>query len=85
MANTKKRVLSFLMAMVMVVGLLPLNALAAGDDKAEQAQKQIVEAGGVSYYKADGTQTTKQNADVAVSKTVTATGTENLFDVTVNV
>ncbi len=85
MANTKKRVLSFLMAMVMVVGLLPLNALAAGDAKAEQAQKQIVEAGGVSYYKADGTQTTKQNADVAVSKTVTATGTENLFDVTVNV
>ena len=86
MANTKKRVLSFLMAMVMVVGLLPLNALAAGDAKAEQAQKQIDEAGGVSYYKADGTQTTKkQNADVAVSKTVTATGTENLFDVTVNV
>ncbi len=88
MAKTKKRVLSLLLALVMALSLLPTVAFAT--DKDIQAQEQIVNAGGTVYYDKDGNQHTsgtlgEDGIVVEMSKTVEATGTENLFNVTLQV
>lgn len=88
MAKTKKRVLSLLLALVMALSLLPTVAFAT--DKDIQAQNQIVDAGGTVYYDKDGNQHTfgtlgEDDIVVEMSKTVEATGTENLFNVTLQV
>ena len=88
MAKTKKRVLSLVLALVMALSLLPTVAFAT--DKDIQAQNQIVDAGGKVYYDKDGKQHTsgtlgENGIVVEMSKTVEATGTENLFDVTLQV
>ncbi|MCI2058979.1 MAG: VWA domain-containing protein, partial [Oscillibacter sp.] len=87
MAKTKTRVLSLVMALVLAFSLLPISAFAytLDDAVADQKNAQITAAGGKKYYKADGTETDAAGADVIVSKELTATGTENLFDVTTNV
>ena len=83
---TKKRVLSLLMTLVLAFSLLPVNALATVlSPEEEQRTKQIVAAGGANYYHANGTSGTSSDYDVMVSKTVSATGTENLFNVNVQV
>ncbi len=88
MAKTKKRVLSLLLALVMALSLLPTVHIAT--DKDIQAQEQIVNAGGTVYYDKDGNQHTsgtlgEDGIVVEMSKTVEATGTENLFNVTLQV
>ena len=88
MAKTKKRVLSLVLALVMALSLLPTVAFAT--DKDIQAQNQIVDAGGTVYYDKDGNQHTsgtlgEDDIVVEMSKTVEATGTENLFNVTLQV
>lgn len=88
MAKTKKRVLSLVLALVMALSLLPTVAFATDADI--QAQEQIVNAGGKVYYDKDGKQHTsgtlgENGIVVEMSKTVEATGTENLFDVTLQV
>ncbi len=85
MAKTKKRVLSLLLALVMALSLLPTAAFALG----ESSDQQIDNRGGVTYYKGEGTsQTTvdqKSDYDVSVSKTIAGTGTENQFEITLEV
>lgn len=85
--KTRKRWLALLMALVMAIGVLPVSALADGTDadKATQTDKQIVNAGGTSYYLANGTAGTESNYDVSVKKVLTATGIENEFNVEVQV
>ena len=85
MAKTKKRVLSLVLALVMALSLLPTAAFALG----ESSDQQIDNRGGVTYYKGEGTsQTTvdqKSDYDVSVSKTIAGTGTENQFEITLEV
>ena len=84
--KTRKRWLALMMALVMAVGVLPVSALADGTDaEATQTDKQIVDAGGTSYYLANGTAGTESNYDVSVKKVLTATGIENEFNVEVQV
>lgn len=90
MATTKKRVLSLLMALVMALSLLPTIAFATEDAKAEQAAKQIINAGGTVFYDKNGIQHSsgtlgERDIVVEMSKTLEATGEENLFDVTLQV
>ena len=91
MATTKKRVVSLLMALVMALSLLPTIAFAS--DTQIQEEKQIMEG----YYQADDTnqavtetvvnqeQNSSAGGNVKVSKTIAATGTENVFEITLEV
>jgi hypothetical protein len=85
MAKTKKRVLSLVLALVMALSLLPTAAFALG----ESSDQQIDNRGGVTYYKGEGTSQTivdqKSDYDVSVSKTIAGTGTENQFEITLEV
>ena len=90
-AGMKKRLLSLAMALALMVGMVPTVAF-AGDTNAvqEQAKAQIVNEGGKVYYDKDGNRHTsgtlgENGIVVEMSKTVEATGTENLFDVTLQV
>jgi hypothetical protein len=86
MANTnRRRILSFVLALVLAFSLLPISVLADASAVTEQTSQQIVTAGAAKYYLADGTAGSSGSYDAMVQKTVSATGTENLFDVTVNV
>lgn len=86
MATTRKRLLSLVLAFVLAFSLLPISALAVGEgDIATQTTQQILNSGGTSYYKADGTAGSASDYDVSITKNLTATGTENLFDVEVKV
>lgn len=94
-----KRILSTLLAVVMLLGLLPMGALAGTgtDSKAYQAQQQIDGGNSPNYYTYDpatgefgskaSTEPTVTSAGgkVSVSKTIAPTGVENLFDVTLTV
>ena len=95
MAKTKKRVLSLVLALVMALSLLPTVAFAT--DAQIQAEKQIEGGTTPVYYTYDadaGTFGTKTSTDpivtsdggkVEISKTISATGEENLFDITLTV
>ena len=83
------RTLCLLMSLVMALSLVQVSVFATADVDT-QAANQIVSAGGTNYYKANGDSVTtgtgnRSNYDVSVSKNVSATGTENLFNVTANV
>ena len=69
LANSKKRVLSLFLAFVMVFGLLPTAAFAAGDTDQVVHQGQLV---------------SNENKTVKVQKTAEATG-ENEFKITLTV
>lgn len=95
MAKTKKRVLSLVLALVMALSLLPTVAFATDADI--QAQEQIEGGTNPVYYTYDaqtgtfGTNTTTEptvtspGGKVEISKTISATGVENLFDITLTV
>lgn len=83
-ANKLTKTLSFLVAFAMVFTMMPLSIFAKTDVNI-QAEEQIVTSGSTAYYKADGTAGSNTAYDVSIAKTVAATGTENLFNVTVNV
>ena len=78
----EKRLLALLMALVMVLGLTPLNAFALG----ESTKGQVGEAGGDVYYNSQG-EVVEKGADwsVRVSRQLEETGVENLLDVTMQV
>lgn len=73
-----RRVTALFLATIMCVSLVQISAFAAGETSAQQ----ITAGGGTNYYKADGTTGTDSDYDVAVSKTIAGTDTENVFDVT---
>ena len=85
MAKERKRILALLLTLTMCVGLLSTAALANENDESEQEEKQIVDAGGHRYYKADGTTGSADDYAVKVSKTVAPTGTENRFTINLEV
>lgn len=82
-----RRVMALFLATIMCVSLVQISAFAAGDAAAEQENAQMAagKMGGTSYYKADGTPGDSNAYDVAISKDIAATGTENLFNVTTKV
>ena len=84
-AGMKKRLLSLAMALALMVGMVPATALAAG----ESSSQQIDSYGGITYYKGEGDSQTAVNQedayDVSVSKTIAGTGTENQFEITLEV
>lgn len=82
-----RRVMALFLATIMCVSLVQISAFAAGDAAAEQKNAQMADdkMGGTSYYKADGTAGDSNTYDVAISKDIAATGTENLFNVTTKV
>ncbi len=94
MKTSMRKALSLMLAFVMVfsaTGLVSIagNLTADGTEAAikEQTAEQIVEAGGeYIYYDKDGIEVTK-NDDyaVAVKKTLEGTGTENVFNVNLEV
>lgn len=91
-----KRTLSLLLTAVLLLGMLPITAAAA----AESSNQQI-EGGNVPVYYTynEGTGTFAQDAnptnavttnkatdpEVTISKVIQGTGTENQFDITLNV
>jgi hypothetical protein len=80
MAKKSTKFIALLLTVLMVITLLPMSVLA------EDAETWgITNAGGTSYYKADGTSGSSSSYDVSVSKDVEKTATENQFKVTVNV
>ena len=93
-----RRGLSMLMAMIMVISLIQISAFATGTNAVtEQAEKQI-EGGTTPVYYTYNTETGAFGSDtttdalvqspggkVEISKTIAATGEENLFDITLNV
>ena len=79
-----KKLFGMLLALVMVLCMITTSFAA------EKATSQVVEVGGVKYFKADGTETTNEtfpggDAVVKLSKTVASTGKENEFEVTLQV
>ena len=52
---------------------------------ATQREKQIAYEGGVTYYKADGTEGSESDYAVKLTKTVKPTGTENRFTINLEV
>ena len=96
MAKRMKRTLSLLLTAVLLLGMLPITAAAA----AESSNQQI-EGGNVPVYYTynEGTGTFAQDAnptnavttnkatdpEVTISKVIQGTGTENQFDITLNV
>ena len=75
-----KRALGLLMALVMSLSLVQITALAV-----DGRTNQVVNAGGTAYYKADGTEDNANDWAVKVKRTLAETGTENLFDVNLEV
>lgn len=55
------------------------------DAVATQREKQIAYEGGVTYYKADGTEGSESDYAVKLTKTVKPTGTENRFTINLEV
>lgn len=86
MANTRnlgRRIWALFCAVVLALSVVQVSAFAT--DEEDQSDAQIVSSGGTSYYNVDGTTGAADDYAVSISKTVTATGTENLFNVGVNV
>ena len=75
-----KRALGLLMALVMSLSLVQITAFAV-----DGRTNQVVNAGGTAYYKADGTEGNANGWAVKVKRTLAETGTENLFDVNLEV
>ena len=75
-----KRALGLLMALVMSLSLVQITAFAV-----DGRTNQVVNAGGTAYYKADGTEGNANDWAVKVKRTLAETGTENLFDVNLEV
>ena len=81
-----RRLLSLLMALVMSLSLVQITAFAEEtDQQSVQRTKQITDAGGTAYFKADGTSGTENDWAVKLSRTLTPTGTENLFNVNLEI
>lgn len=83
------RTLCLLMSLVMALSLVQVSVFATAAEDTQRTN-QIVSEGGTNYFKANGDPVTtgtgdRSNYDVSVSKTVSPTGTENLFNVTANV
>lgn len=85
-AGMKKRLLSLAMALSLMLGMVPAISADQSDIQL-QASKQISSqwAGDTAYYKADGNKGSSSDWAVKLSRQLTATGTENLFDVTMTV
>ena len=95
MAKRMKRTLSLLLTAVLLLGMLPITAAAA------ESSNQQIEGGNVPVYYTynEGTGTFAQDAnptnavttnkatdpEVTISKVIQGTGTENQFDITLNV
>lgn len=87
-----KRALSLLMALVMSLSLVQISAFAASDENAValQKQQQIVQEGATKYYDAAGAEIenctdANENWVVKLTRKLVATGTENLFNVEMEV
>ena len=76
-----KRALSLLMALVMSLSLVQITAFAVETDQS----KQVTNPGDTVYYKADGTEGSENDWAVKLSRTLTETSTENLFNVNLEV
>ncbi len=88
MTKKLRKMIALVLVAIMAVSLGGITALADTPSQADidtQTAKQVVSPGGVNYYLAAGTDGTSDSYDVSISKTVSATGTENLFNVDVNV
>lgn len=77
-----RRIMALFLTALMCVSLVQISAFAAENQTSAQ---QITADGGTNYYKADGTKGTGSDYDAAVSKTISGTDTENVFDVNVKV
>ena len=77
-----RRIMALFLTALMCVSLVQISAFAAENQTSAQ---QITAEGGTSYYKADGTKGTGSDYDAAVSKTISGTDAENVFDVNVKV
>jgi len=81
-----KKSLSLLMVVMMLVGLIPFATAAPFEDV-----DQIKYAGGIQYWDADGKLVSNPNKldtvdwAVSTSKTIAPTGTENVFEITLQV
>ena len=84
MKSTLKKFLSITLVVSMLMSMCTF-AFADGDAAAEQRSKQITTEGDTVYYKADGSQGTQNNWDVKLTRKLEATGTENLFNVNMEV
>ncbi|MEA4934629.1 MAG: vWA domain-containing protein, partial [Lawsonibacter sp.] len=83
-----RRGLSLLMAMTMCLSLIQISAFATADPNVvTQTNNQITHslAGGTVSYTGAGTVTTGSDWAVQLSRTLEATGTENLFNVNMEV
>ena len=78
-----RKSLSMLLALIMLCSVMGITALATETETEPVVDptNQIVEDGGSLYYMADGSDGTASNHDVALSKTIYATGVENEFDI----
>ena len=88
MTKKLRKMIALVLVAIMAVSLGGITALADTPSQADidtQTAKQVVSPGGVNYYLAAGTAGTSDSYDVSISKTVSATGTENLFNVEVKV
>lgn len=83
-----RKITAFILVLVMALSLGGISALAVAPSQSDidtQTANQVVGAGGTNYYHANGTSADSSDYDVSISKTLSATGTENLFNVGVNV
>ena len=97
--NLGRRGLSLFMALVMLVSMIQISAFAAGKNSGIQIQKDATTDKTVYYeydaatdslvLKDDGTQTEawvhNDGQTVSISKEISGTGTENVFDITLTV
>ena len=89
LATRSKRFLAMLLALIMCLSTLPVGVFAESPEELQE-RMQIVDAGGTVYYNTNGEKVEngtlgEDGVVVEMSKTVEATGTENLFDVTLQV
>ncbi|MEG2989028.1 MAG: hypothetical protein RR807_06450, partial [Oscillospiraceae bacterium] len=98
MATKMKKTLSLALALIMVLGMLPLTAFAE-DAKDVQAEAQINGGKTPNYYaynetneafeeagdKKAAVSNRKDDPDVTISKTIAPTGIENEFDIQLKV
>ena len=84
-----KAILALALALILTLSILPAFPIAGavGEESAPVYTNadQIVEKGGWLYYDATGDEANAENFAVATSKTIAATGTENMFDITLQV
>ncbi|HPX70277.1 MAG TPA: Cna B-type domain-containing protein, partial [Bacillota bacterium] len=92
LTESGRRWLSLLMAVIMCLSLVQLNVTTAradssGNPAATQKAKQISPGldGGTVYYTGTGGEGSSENWDVKLTRTLEATGTENLFNVNMEV